>query len=172
MRLIQIIKPLVIFSLLMIMTPLSGQSYYSLTENEPIEESKIQWYIDDKGKVRYDLPKIIFQKLENKAKKLVKIEKILADEKKLTQQVVDANITLQTQLVELQKDIGKAKIEYDDLSDEFSLIKRDNNRLIDENEKINLRLNDVKETASRYKTERNWSIIGITVITLAAFLAK
>lgn len=170
MKLIQLIKPLVIFSLLMITTHSYSQSFYSLLETTPTETPVIRWYVDDEGLIRYDIPKLTFQQLENKAKKLIEVEKILVKEKALTQQVVNANINLQGELITLQKDIGNVKIEYSDLAKQYSLSQRDNDKLSDENEELEIDLGIANDKAAKYKSERNWAIVGIVVVTTAAFL--
>lgn len=129
-------------------------------------------YINDFGEIRYDLPKFRVQRLERFGRQYSLLDTAFQQSQLLVNQISQANINLQAEIMQLQPTISNLKSRNDELIRIHNRLTVMYNNSLDENEELELKLEETKEKAKRYRSQRNWTIGGIAVLVTAAILSR
>ena len=159
MKLKSNIKLFIVVMLLMTMTVLHGQSY--VLENLI---GDIVWYKAKSG-IRYDLPKVVLQNLELKARQGILYHSLLNETLNLNDQIILANLKLQEGFLDIQ-------IKFKEIKEENESLKNNVNELFKQNKLLK---KDNKTIARKLKFSKifnNIALGSVTVILVLMLISK
>lgn len=122
--------------------------------------------------VRYDLPKWRVQVLEFKARNYTTVDSLYREVQTTLDTLVGKNVNLLEQVNTLQTKTLLLRDRTDDLIEFNNQVVDKFNNVVEMNERLNDDLDKSREKFKRVRSQRNWALVGLTVLAGAVILTS